>query len=91
MSSPEVLEKVQYKACPPITGSIQGTSTQRLYDELGSIQFSKICWYNKLIFFYKILNRLLPDYFQSYIEVLSQDNYPLRLVSAEKLKSLLYQ
>ena len=39
-------------------------------------------WYNKLTFFYKIVNGLLPDYLQSYIEPSFQDNYPLRSVSA---------
>ena len=29
------MEKVQYKVCLAITGGIQGTSEERLYDELG--------------------------------------------------------
>ena len=29
------MEKVQYRACLAITGGIQGTSRERLYDELG--------------------------------------------------------
>ena len=73
------LKNVQYKACLAINRVIQGTSRQRLYDELDLISFSERRWYDKLIFFfYKILNGLLPDYLQSYIEVPSQDNYPLR-------------
>ena len=40
------------------------------------------------ISFYNIINGLIPDYLQSYIEVPSQDHYPLRSVSAEKLKPL---
>ena len=28
------MEKVQYRACLAITGGIQGTSRERLYDEL---------------------------------------------------------
>ena len=59
------LKNVQYKVCPAITGAIQGTSRQRLYDKLGLISLSKRCWYNKLIFFYKIVNGLLPDSLQS--------------------------
>ena len=38
--------------------------------------------------FYKIVNGLPPDHLQSYIEVPSQENYPLRSVSAGKLKLL---
>ena len=29
------MEKVQYRVCLAITGGIQGTSGERLYDELG--------------------------------------------------------
>ena len=56
------LEKVQYRACLAITGAIQGTSRTRLYDELGLHSLIKRRWCNKLIFFYKIVNGLLPDY-----------------------------
>ena len=45
------LEKVQYRACLAITGAIQGTSRQKLYDELGLHSLSKRRWRNKLIFF----------------------------------------
>ena len=34
-------------------------------------------WYNELTFFYKIVNGLLPNYLQSYIEASFQDNCPL--------------
>ena len=78
------LEKIQYKACLAITGAIQGTSRRRLHGELGLISLSKRRWYNKLIFFYKVVKGLLPDYLQFYREVPSQDNYLLRSVSAGK-------
>ena len=35
------IEKVQYKACIAITGAIQGTSRERLYDELGLMSSRK--------------------------------------------------
>ena len=35
------LEKFQYKACLAITGAIQDTSRQRLYDKLGLISLSE--------------------------------------------------
>ena len=82
-------ENVQYKACLAITGTIQGTPKRRIFDELGLISLRKRRWYKKLIFFYKIVNGLLPDNLQSYKEVPSQDNYPLRSVSTRQLKSLL--
>ena len=82
------LEKIQYKACLAITGAIQGTSRRRLHGELGLISLSKRRWYNKLIFFYKVVKGLLPDYLQFYREVPSQDNYLLRSVSAGKWNPL---
>ena len=36
----------------------------------------------------KNVNGLLPDYLQSFIEASFQDNYPLRSISAWKLKAI---
>ena len=69
-----ILGKVQYRTCIAITGAIQGTSRQKLYEELGLHALSKRRWRNKL-FFYKILNRFLPKYFYSYLMFSSQENY----------------
>ena len=38
------LEKVQYRACLAITGAIQGTSRQKLYNKLRLYLLSKRCW-----------------------------------------------
>ena len=46
-------------------------------------------WCNKLIFFYKIVIGLLPDYLYSYLDFSSQINYPSRSVSASVIKPLL--
>ena len=54
--------KVQYRACLAITSGIQGTSRERLYDELGLHSLVKRRWGNKLVFFYKVINRLLPSF-----------------------------
>ena len=77
-NSQNKLEKVQYSACLAITGTIQGTSRQKIYDKLGLHSLSKRCWCNKLIFSYKILNGLLPKYLYSYLTFPSQKSYPLR-------------
>ena len=61
---------------------VQGTSRERLYDELGLHSLVKRGWRNKLIFFYKIVNRLLPGYLYSYLDFSSQENYLLILSSA---------
>ena len=82
------IEKVQYKACIAITGAIQGTSRERLYDELSLMPLSKRRWYNKLIFFYKIVNGILPYELHSCIEFFSQNKYPSKSVSSNKLKCM---
>ena len=79
------IEKVQYKACLAITGAIQGTSREKLYEELGLHSLAKRRRRNKLIFFYKIVNGLLSDYLYSYMNFASQQNYPLRSVEASKI------
>ena len=56
------LEKVQYRACLAITSSIKGTSRERLYNKLGLHSLITRRWRSKLIFFYKIVNGLLPEY-----------------------------
>ena len=80
------LEKVQCRACLAITGAIQGTSRTKLYDELGLHLLIKRRWCNKLIFFYKIANGLLPGYLYSYLDCPSQINYSLRSTSASVIK-----
>ena len=80
------MEKVQYRACLAITGGIQGTSRERLYDELGLHSLVKRRWRNKLVFFYKIVNRLLPDYLYSYLDFPSQESYLLRSSSISIMK-----
>ena len=79
------IEKVQYKECLAITGVIQGTSREKLYEELGlhSLVERRRC--NKRIFFYKIVNGLLPDYPYSYLNFASQKNFPLRPVKTSKI------
>ena len=82
------LEKVQYRACLAITNAIQGTSKERIYDELGLDSLSKRRWRSKLIFFYKIINGMLPDYLYSYLEFPSQEKYPFRSASANIIRPI---
>ena len=82
------IKKYHYKACIAVTGAIQGTSRKGFYDELGLMSLKERCWYNKLTFFYKIVNGQVPDYLQSYIDASFQDNYPLRSIWAGKLKAI---
>ena len=64
------LEKVQYQACLAIAGAFQGTSRESLYRELGLECLQSRRWYRKMIFFYKILNGLIPKYLFDILPVL---------------------
>ena len=44
------------------------------------------CWWSKLIFFYKIVDHLLPDYLYSYLDFYSQENYHLRSASTSAIR-----
>ena len=52
------IKSIHYKACIAITGSIQGTSRERLYRELDLESLSDRCWFRKLTFLYKIVKGL---------------------------------
>ena len=71
-----------------ITVAIQGTSRQKIYDELGLHTLIERRWRSKLTFFYKIVNGLLPGYLYSYLKFPSQENYPLRSASTTKTNSI---
>ena len=52
----EKLESIQYSARLAITGAIRGTSSEKLYQELGLESLKSRRWFRKLCHFYKILN-----------------------------------
>ena len=58
----EKLESIQYNACMAITGAIRGTSSEKLYQELGLESLKSRRWFRKLCHFYKILNERSPPY-----------------------------
>ena len=72
------MEKVQYRACLVIVSGIQGAYREQLYDKLGLHSLVKKHYHNKLVFLYKIVNRLLPDYLYSYLHFPPQEGYLLR-------------
>ena len=85
------LEKVQYQACLAITGSIQGTSRESAYKELGLESLQSRRWYGKIIFFYKVLNGPTPKYLFDIILVSNDSCYNTRAQSKSKLTQFLYQ
>ena len=62
MSFHRKLESIQYNACLAITGTIRGTSKEKLCQEIGleSLQLRRC--YRKLGMFYKIFKSKSPQY-----------------------------
>ena len=56
------LESVEYNAAIAITGTIRGTSSKKLFQELGLETLKSRRWFRKLYLFYKILHSKSPSY-----------------------------
>ena len=61
MSFHQKLEFIQYNACLAITGTIRGTSKEKLYQEIGLECLHLQRWYRKLGMFYKIFKSKSPQ------------------------------
>ena len=58
----EKLESVQYKATLAITGIIQGTSHDKVYQELGLELLKSRRWYKRFSCMFKIMKEVAPNY-----------------------------
>ena len=56
------MESIQYNGDFAITGTIRGTSSEKLYQELGLESLQQRRWYRKLCPFLKIIKEKSPDY-----------------------------
>ena len=56
------IESAQYKAALAITGAIQGTSRDKLNQELGLESLKARRWYKRLCCMYKIMTEKAPNY-----------------------------
>ena len=57
-----LVEQVQYKAALIVSGCWQGTSREKLYDELGWESLADRRWGRRMSLYYKIVNGLTPAY-----------------------------
>ena len=62
-----MIESVQYNACLAITGAIKKSSRNRLYQELGIESLRDRRWYRRLVFFFKIVNGISPNYLRTFL------------------------
>ena len=82
------LEKVKYRSCLAISGVIQRTSRQKLYDKLSLYSLSKRRRCNKLTFLHKLLNGFLPKFLHPYLILPFQEIYSLKSASTTKINSI---
>ena len=63
----DLLGRVQYKGALIVFGCWQGTSREKLYDDLGWESLSNRRWARRQVIFYKIRNDLTPFYLAEHI------------------------
>ena len=75
----KLIEQVQYKAALIVSGCWQGTSREKLYDELGWESLDERRWARRLATFYKIKNGLAPSYLSDHIPEHCETNTSFRV------------
>ena len=73
----EKIEYAQYSAALAIIGAWNGTSQEKLGNELGWKSHNLSCWSQRLVLFFKFLNSLTPQYTRQPIRPLMQSKYCL--------------
>ena len=63
----KLIEQVRYKAALIVSGCWQGTSRERLYEELGWESLSGRRWSRRMTIFYKIIYGMAPSYLSDHI------------------------
>ena len=71
----EKLESVQYKAEIAITGVIQGTSPDKIYEELRLESLKARRWYKGLNYMFKVMKEEAPNYL---INLIPKCNHTIR-------------
>ena len=56
------IESIQYNAALAITGTIRGTSREKLYQVLGLESLEDRRWLRRLCYFHEVLSTKLPTY-----------------------------
>ena len=83
------LESIQYNAAIAINGAIRGTSSEKLYQELGLESLKSRRWLRKLCLFYKMFHKKSPSYVFQIIPPNNPNNnvYATRSYQSNKISS----
>ena len=79
----KLIGRVQYKAALIVSGCWQGTSREKLHDELGWESLTDRRWARRLTMFHKIKNGIAPSYSSDHVPA-HGDKY---FISQQKHKS----
>ena len=92
------LASIQYNACLALTGTIKGTSKEKLYQELGLESLQLRSWYRKLCPFYKIFKNKSPAYLfnlvparNTHYSLRTSDNIPCFNTKHSFFKNIFFQ
>ena len=85
---PNRIESAQHNAASAIAVTIRGTSTEKLYQELGFKTMKERRWFRRLCCFYKILNNETPGYLYS---LLSPPNRHYNTRKYSNIKQIFYR
>ena len=77
VSLAQMIESVQYNAELAITGTIHGSSREKLYEELGFKSLRDRHWYGKRFLYYKIRHNNFPPYLTEFLPVEKSGCYSL--------------
>ena len=79
----DLLEFVQYEAAKIVMGAMKGTSRHSLMQEIGWEDMKTRRSIHKLIFYFKIINNLTPNYLKELLppQVFERTHYFLEIVS----------
>ena len=73
----EKVEKTQYQAALAITGTWQGSSRSKLYEELGWETLSDRRWCRRILQIHKIKNNMTPSYLRDKLPPIRRPLYRL--------------
>ena len=80
------LVSMQYNAAIAITGAIRGTSSEKLFQELGLESVKSRRWFRKLCLFYKIFHEKSPSYLFQLVPP-NNNFYAIRSSQSNKISS----
>ena len=72
------LESTQYVAALAVSGAWRGTSTEKLFEELGWESLARRRWCRRFSLFYKIMKNSTPEYTRRHLPTFKQNPYDLR-------------